>query len=259
MSDTETTTTEQPAPRPAGQITHRRRSLQGAPPTSSLAAAPNATIVSLAGQGKSVEQMARHLNLPETEVRASLAQQGLLDVVEPKDGLEGAIEALPGKTLAEVFTAEEVAASFPAVFQNIFNPAREAAVAPTTLNNGAAAYAAASTAAAAATAAETPPRTRRARQVAPPAALPTPPAVESAPSSEPIAAKLHAVIGGEPWQPFKAEARAFVVSKAPKPTPEQLLALGELTYYALREGKSVEQVISEARAVITLAEALSLC
>lgn len=256
MSDTETTTTEQPAPRPAGQITHRRRSLQGAPPTSSLAAAPNATIVSLAGQGKSVEQMARHLNLPETEVRASLAQQGLLDVVEPKDGLEDAIEALPG--IAEVFTAEEaVAASLP-VFQNIFNPAREAAVAPTTLNNGAAAYAAASTAAAAATAAEIPPRTRRARQVASPAALPTPPAVESAPSSEPIAAKLHAVIGAEPWQPFKAEARAFV-SKAPKPTPEQLLALGELTYYALREGKSVEQVISEARAVIALAEALSLC
>lgn len=247
MSDTETTTTEQPAPRPAGQITHRRRSLQGAPPTSSLAAAPNATIVSLAGQGKSVEQMARHLNLPETEVRASLAQQGLLDVVEPKDGLEDAIEALPG--IAEVFTAEEaVAASLP-VFQNIFNPAREAAVAPTTLNNGAAAYAAASTAAAAATAVEIPPRTRRARQVAAPAALPTPPAVESAPSSEP---------SSEPWQPFKAEARAFV-SKAPKPTPEQLLALGELMYYALCEGKSVEQVISEARAVIALAEALSLC
>ena len=78
---------------PVESVTVRRRSLRGEP-TSTLSPSPEASLASMVGKGKGINEIALHLALTHDEVRERLSAAGLLELVEAPDAPAPALPTL---------------------------------------------------------------------------------------------------------------------------------------------------------------------
>ena len=96
---------------PVESVTVRRRSLRGEP-TSTLSPSPEASLASMVGRGKGINEIALHLALTHDEVRERLSAAGLLELVEAPDA---PVAALP--TLGPAFVLTRTPDAPPVVSQ----------------------------------------------------------------------------------------------------------------------------------------------
>lgn len=97
---------------PVESVTVRRRSLRGEP-TSTLSPSPEASLASMVGKGKGINEIALHLALTHDEVRERLSAAGLLELVEAPDAPAPALPTL-GPAFILTRTPDAPAVTLPA-------------------------------------------------------------------------------------------------------------------------------------------------